>query len=149
MNCEIALPESLLKGAKRRPHFAILGHGKAGILRNQALNFLEIIHLIGRDLDAALRNERSMNCREKIGCHDTPAPMPPFRPRIRKEEMEHIHRCRRQEMLHGVETLHSQNASVCHPAAPDAAARPTHPTREPFDPEKVVFPIRNGAGDEK
>ena len=92
MNFEIALPKSLLKGAKRRRHSRIRAYGKAGGLRNQALDLLEIIHLIGRDPEGAERNERSMNGREKIVCHDPTTPMPALWPGVGKEEMEHFHR---------------------------------------------------------
>jgi hypothetical protein len=147
VNCDIALPKSLLKGANLRPHFSIRADRKVGGLRNQALDFLEIIHLIGRDPHAAVRNERSMNGREKIACHHTTTPMSPLWPGIGKEEMEYFHRSRRQEVSNGVETFHSQNAGIRHPAAPDVAARSAHSASEPFDPEKVVFWIRIGAGD--
>lgn len=112
MNFEIALPKSLLKSANGRPHFRLGTYGKAGRLRNQALDFLEIIHLIGRDPDAALRSERSMNRRKKIACHDATTPMPPLWPGIGKEEMKHFHRCGRQEVLNGVETFHAQDTGV-------------------------------------
>lgn len=96
MNCEIALPKSLLEGADRRAHFSTWAYGKARRLRNQALDFLEIVHLIGRNPEAALRDERSMNGREKIVCHDTTTPMPPLWPGIGKEKMEYFNRSGRQ-----------------------------------------------------
>lgn len=75
--------------------------------------------------------------------------MPPLWPGIGKEEMKHFHRSGRQEVLNGVETLHSQNAGVRHSAAPDVAAGSANSAGEPFDPKKVVLWIRIGAGDQK
>jgi hypothetical protein len=149
VNCDIALPKSPFKGANGRSRFGIRADDKAGGLRNQALDFLEIIHLIGCDPDPALRNKRSMNGPEKIACHHAATPMPPLWPGIGKEEMEHFNRSGRQEVLNGIETFHAQNTGVLRPAALNVAARPAHSASEPFDSKKVVPGIRFGAGDQE
>jgi len=86
------LPKSLLKGANCRSHFQIEADGEERGLRNQVLDFLEIIDLIRRNPEAASRHERPVNCREKVVCHYTTTPMPPLWPGIGKQEMEHFNR---------------------------------------------------------
>ena len=80
-----------------------------------------------------------MNRGEKTFRHDAPAMMPFFRPRIGKQQVNNLGALQRQQIFDGIGSFHSQNPHVAQSAAHRFAARAPHPSKEPFDPEKVAF----------
>lgn len=62
-----------------------------------------------------------------------------FGPRIRKKEMGSDGGTRRKQIFHCVQRLQAQDPQVSENMPFSSVASAAHPTRQPFDPEKIAL----------
>ena len=107
--------------------------------QNQLAHGREIILLVGRDAKAPVRHEQPVHQGQKIGAHDAPAPMLFLGPRIGEEQMRHIDRSWRKQILDGVGALNAQDADVRQVQPGRLLAGPPHPAGEFLEAKKIPF----------
>jgi hypothetical protein len=129
--------------------FRIRADHKLRRLTGEALDFLKISDVIGRDAEQAVPGQRTMNRGEKIFRYDPTAPMPPFGPGVGKHQVEQGDRIGRQQLLNSIGCFHPQNARVRELALRDFPVRAPHSSEETFDSKKIPGRISPGHFHEK
>ena len=111
--------------------------GKIRICPADLFYFVKIVNVIGGDAERSAANQGVTNCMQKNIVNDSPAPMPPFWPRIGEQEVKCFHRCGRQQIADSIGHFHSQQTHVADRRR--LARGDADPTEQTLDPEKISF----------
>jgi hypothetical protein len=141
---DLRFAESLFERTWGTMRFRIGADHKLRRLTGEAFDFPEVIGLIRRDAQQALRSKRTMNRGEKISRYNPTAPMPPFGPGIGKHQMKQSDRIRWQHLPNSIGSFYPQNARVREPALRDFPVRSPHSSEETVNSKKI--PRRIGLG---
>lgn len=149
MNLQAILTKSLFKRARGNGQLPFSNNIKLGTAGCQPLDFAEIFDLIGRDPNHAIRHERPMQRGKEVLRYNSTRGMPPLWPWIRKHQMKHSHRTRREEVTDCVGNLPTQNASIADVAVFDFPTGTSHPSSHPLNAKKISLWTLSGRGDQK
>ena len=104
-----------------------------------ASDLLEIIAIVGRDIEKAFRIERAINRIQKIICHEATAMVSALGPGIRKQQVKGSDRSLRQEITYGVANLDIQDPNIFERGR--FATRFGDSTGQFVDPDKIALGI--------
>ena len=141
---DLRFAESLFERTWGTIRFRIGADHKLRRLTGEAFDFPEVIGLIRRDAQQAVRSKRAMNRGEKIFRYDPTAPMPPFGPGIGKHQMKQRDGICWQHLLNSIGCLHPQNARVRELALRNLPTHAPHSSKETFNSKEI--PCRIGRG---
>ena len=144
MNQDGVAAEPFFESADSLPRPPIRDRRETGRTGSHALNFREVVALIGRNSNGAAVGERTLEGNQKISCEQPASGMTPLRPRIGKHQMKPGHGTGRQKMANSIGNFAAQDACVAQPVRGDFLAGTPDPSEETLNAEKISF--RAGAG---
>jgi ComEC/Rec2-related protein len=146
---DLRFAESRFERAWRTMRFRIGADHKLRRLTGETFDFPEVIGLIRRYAQQAVRSKCTMNRREKIFRYDPAAPMPSFGPGIGKHQMKQCDRIRWKHLPNSIGSLHPQNARVRELALRNFPVCSSHSPEETFNSKKIPCRISRGDFHEK
>ena len=112
MNRRTLRPELFLKFCNGKIGRARENNCKTGSWARDSLDLLEVIEMIGRNVNRAISLERDINRTQEFWRHDSAPMMAAFRPWIGKQEIKRFDGPLRQQIANGVETFDVEKANI-------------------------------------
>jgi len=129
------------KGTRRQPDtLPIRSANQNRHFPEGLLHLLEVIRLIGRDVQFSVRLKRAGRRAPELRRHDASILMPPFRPGIGEHQIEQSHGLRGEKLLDGMQDLEAHDTRIIQLAVLDFLASASHPSHETFHANEM--PLR-------